>query len=86
MSREINNVAVFHVDTLDLYAARARTSFTAQAASELGLSKETVKGDMARILLKLEALQEAQIEQALTPTETAYEMSAEEKAGRADAS
>ena len=79
VSREVNGVAVFHVDTLDLYAARARTSFTAQAASELGLSKETVKGDMARILLKLEALQEAQIEQALTPSETAYEMSAEEK-------
>jgi len=68
------------VDTLDLYAARQRTSFTAQAASELGLSKETVKSDMARVLLKLEALQEAQIEQTLTPTETAYEMSPEEKA------
>jgi len=79
VSREVNGVAVFHVDTLDLYAARARTSFTAQAASELGLSKEAVKGDMARVLLKLEALQEAQIEQTLTPTEAAYEMSAEEK-------
>ena len=80
VSREINSVAVFHVDTLDLYAARARTSFTAQAASELGLSKEAVKGDMARVLLKLEALQEAQIEATLTPTETAYDMSPEEKA------
>ncbi len=80
VSREMNGVAVFHVDTLDLYAARARTSFTAQAASELGLSKEMVKGDMARILLKLEALQEQQIEATLTPTETAYEMTAEEKA------
>ena len=80
VSREVNGAAVFHVDTLDLYAARQRTSFTAQAASELGLSKETVKSDMARILLKLEALQEQQIEAALTPTVTAYEMSAEEKA------
>ena len=79
VSREVNGAAVFHVDTLDLYAARQRTSFTAQAASELGLSKETVKSDMARILLKLEALQEAQIEAALTPTVTAYAMSAEEK-------
>ena len=80
VSREVNGAAVFHVDTLDLYAARQRTSFTAQAASELGLSKESIKSDMARVLLKLEALQEAQIEQTLTPTETAYEMSAEEKA------
>lgn len=79
VSRDVSGAAVFHVDTLDLYAARQRTSFTAQAASELGLSKETVKGDMARILLKLEALQEQQIEEALTPAETAYEMSPEEK-------
>lgn len=79
VSREVSGAAVFHVDTLDLYAARQRTSFTAQAASELGLSKETVKGDMARILLKLESLQEQQIEDALTPTETAYEMSLEER-------
>ena len=79
VSRDINGAAVFHVDTLDLYAARQRTSFTAQAASELGLSKESIKSDMARVLLKLEALQEAQIEQTLTPTETVYEMSAEEK-------
>lgn len=79
VSREINGAAVFHVDRLDLYAARQRTSFTAQAASELGLSKESIKSDMARVLLKLEALQEAQIEQTLTPTETVYEMSAEEK-------
>ena len=79
VSREVNGAAVFHVDTLDLYAARQRTSFTAQAASELGLSKESIKSDMARVLLKLEALQEAQIEQTLTPTETVYEMSAEEK-------
>jgi len=79
VSREVSGAAVFHVDTLDLYAARQRTSFTAQAASELGLSKESIKSDMARVLLKLEALQEAQIEQTLTPTETAYEMSAEEK-------
>jgi hypothetical protein len=80
VSRDLSGAAVFHVDTLDLYAARQRTSFTAQAASELGLSKETVKSDMARILLKLEALQEAQIEAALTPTVTAYEMTADEKA------
>ena len=79
VSRDVSGASVFHVDTLDLYAARQRTSFTAQAASELGLSKETVKSDMARILLKLEALQEAQIEAALTPTVTAYAMSAEEK-------
>jgi len=79
VSREVSGVAVFHVDTLDLYAARQRSSFTAQASSELGLSKEMVKGDMARILLKLEALQEQQIEAALTLTVTAYEMSAEEK-------
>jgi len=58
----------YHVDTIDLYSARQRTSFITQAATELRLADEIVKGDLGRVLLKLEALQEEQIRKALEPT------------------
>ena len=45
-----------HVDTLDLYAAKARASYVAQAAIELRVLEEIVKADLGRVLLKLEAL------------------------------
>jgi DNA primase len=57
----------FHVDTFDLYAARARAQFIAQAAAELSVSEEILKADLGRVLLKLEALQDAQIQAALAP-------------------
>jgi DNA primase catalytic core len=47
-----------HVDTLDLYAARARSGFIAQAANELKLQDEVIKADLARLLLQCEGLQE----------------------------
>jgi DNA primase len=57
----------FHVDTFDLYAARARAQFITQAAAELSVSEDVLKADLGRVLLKLEALQDAQIQAALTP-------------------
>lgn len=57
----------FHVDTFDLYNARARASFVTHAAIELGLAEDVVKTDLARLLLKLEQVQEAAISQALAP-------------------
>ena len=56
---------VFHVDTLDLYNARARAGFLAQAAAELRLAEEVLKADLGRVLVKLEALQEVAIRDAL---------------------
>ena len=76
---EANQESAFHVDTLDLYAARQRTAYVREAAAELGLSKETVKADMARVLLKLEDLQDAQIKDALAPVEPVHEMTPEER-------
>jgi DNA primase len=61
----------FHVDTFDLYAARARAQFIAQAAGELSASEEILKADLGRVLLKLEALQDAQIQAALAPKKSA---------------
>lgn len=57
----------FHVDTLDLYAARARAAYVAQAHAELGVADETLKTDLGRVLLKLEALQDEVIREALEP-------------------
>jgi DNA primase catalytic core len=56
----------FHVDTLDLYHAKARASYIARAAAELRQPEETIKADLGRMLLKLEMLQA----QASVPMET----------------
>jgi len=60
----------FHVDTLDLYNARHRTTFINSAADELRVGPEVVKRDLGRVLLKLEELQDAQISKALEPKQT----------------
>jgi DNA-directed RNA polymerase specialized sigma24 family protein len=57
----------FHVDTLDLYAARNRKLFISEVARELGAEENTIKTDLGRVLLKLEELQEAQVNEALKP-------------------
>ncbi len=64
-----DNSGRFHVDTLDLYAARARAVFVQQAASELSIADGVLKTDLGRVLLKLEALQDEAIREALAPKE-----------------
>jgi len=56
----------FHVDTFDLYNARSRTGYIKQAALELGIAEDVLKTDLGQVLLKLEALQEKNIQGALT--------------------
>lgn len=69
-----------HVDTLDLYSARARGAFVAQAATELKVTEDVLKADLGRLLLKLEALQDEAIQKALKPKEPAVaQMPAEER-------
>jgi DNA primase catalytic core len=65
----VNREAALHVDTFDLYAAKARAGFIKQAAIELGLKEAVIKADLGKVLLKCEALQEAQIRQTLAPKE-----------------
>lgn len=50
-----------HVDTLDLYVARARGLFIVQAAKELSVSEETIKRDVGAVILSLEALVAEQV-------------------------
>jgi DNA primase catalytic core len=73
-----------HVDTLDLYAARARHVFVAQAATELGIDADTVKRDVGAVLLALEGLVAAHTS-AAPPSVPATDPDAMSEADRAAA-
>jgi DNA primase len=60
-----------HVDTLDLYAARARGGFITQTANELRVKEELIRADLGRVLLQCEALQEQALRAALEVKPTA---------------
>lgn len=71
----------FHVDTLDLYNARARSMFTQQASVEVRATEDEIKTELGRVLLKLEQVQDEAIQKALAPDHPAHpEMSEEERA------
>lgn len=67
----------FHVDTLDLYAARLRGAYLKQAAAELAFSEDVLKRDLGAVLLKLEALQAEKASQV--PAAPALTMTDQEK-------
>ena len=50
----------FHVDTFDVYHARSRKSFLAEAADEIGEAESQLRSDLGKVLLKLEQLQHEQ--------------------------
>jgi DNA primase catalytic core len=70
----------FHVDTLDLYQAKARAAFIKQAGIELGEAEDVLKHDLGRVLLKLEELQTARLQSALKKEEEAPALSDAEQA------
>ena len=63
----VSGDAGLHVDTFDLYAAKARAVFVKQAASALGVEESVIERDLARLLVTLEELQEQAIRGAVTP-------------------
>jgi DNA primase len=67
--------AAFHVDTLDLYSAKARAAYMQQAAQELGLSAAVLKSDLGAVLLQCEELQDQLIRGVLTKQATTPAMS-----------
>jgi len=69
----------YHVDTLDLYSARHRNAYIKQSGIELGLKDSIIKTDLGKVLLKLEALQEKQINQALEPEEKTVQLTDKEQ-------
>jgi len=72
--------ARLYLDTLDLYAARQRAGFVRQAAEELELAAEVLKGDLATLLLTCEQRQDQLIRAALTPTPKTIELTDAERA------
>lgn len=70
----------FHVDTLDLYSARARASFLVAAAAELGVTEDVVKRDLGRVLLACEQLADQVVTDAQTPVDEPPRMTDAEKA------
>ena len=65
----------FYVDTLDLYSAKQRQSYITHAALELQVREEILKTDLGRVLMRLEALQEAAVVKALSPEPVGPKMS-----------
>jgi DNA primase len=58
-----------HVDTLDLYQARARAAFAKSASIELGASESVIAADLSALVLALEPVQDAAIRGALSPSQ-----------------
>ena len=70
----------FHVDTFDLYSARARLLFVAAAVAELGLDPEVVKRDLGRVLLACERLADEAVTAAQAPADEPEPMSDADRA------
>ena len=68
-----------HVDTLDLYQARARTSFATVAAQITGLEKNVIETDLSKLLVRLEEHQQKQIIEKMKVTGTKATMTPEEE-------
>jgi DNA primase catalytic core len=69
----------FYVDTLDLYSAKQRQSYITHAALELQLRDDILKADLGRVLMRLEALQEAAVAKTLSTEPTGPRLSDAER-------
>ena len=70
---------LFFVNVLDLYHAKQRNVFIAEAAVETNLKPQLIKRDLGKVLLKLEELQEARIAAALQPQDEAVIVAEDEQ-------
>jgi DNA primase len=73
------NAGNFHVDTLDLYASKARFTFIKQAGFELGINANLIKADLGKVLLTLEEVQAKQLDEVLDTGNKVVVMSEEDK-------
>jgi DNA primase len=80
----VSDGAAFHIDTFDLYSARQRAGFITQVANELCVSEETIKTDLAQLLLQLEAVQDARSQQTLDVKSTEVALTDTEHAAAMD--
>lgn len=71
---------LIHVDTLDLYQAKARAAFVRQAGMELCEPEDALKLDLGKVLRQVEAMQADALTEALKVKDTRPAMSVEENA------
>jgi hypothetical protein len=71
--------AGFHIDTLDLYSAKARALFIKQAAIDIGATEDAVKKQLGAVLLELEARVDDRLRARLQPIEKSPAMSEDER-------
>ena len=84
VTRDTEGGPVFHVDTLDLYSARARAVFTKAAAAELDVDERVVHADLGRVVLACETAADESITAAQTPVSDAVVLSAAEEPAALD--
>ncbi len=72
--------AGFHMDSFDLYSARARASFVRDAADEVGVEDKILKRDLGRVPTAAEALVEEAIRRAAEPDDTTVVLDVDERA------
>ena len=70
----------FHVDTLDLYQAKARAAFVKQAGMELCEPEDALKLDLGKVLRRVEAMQAEALSEALKVKESLPALSETEHA------
>lgn len=71
---------MFHVDTFDMYSARARKVFMKETANELRVNEDIIRSDAGKVLLKLEEIQDKLIKKTLEPEEKVIKLTPEEEA------
>jgi len=76
----VSRAESLHIDTFDLYAARARAIYIKQAAIEIGVTEDAIKQDLAKLLRQCETVQEQQIRQTLAPVSASITLSETERA------
>ena len=80
----VNQGDLLHVDTLELYNAKQRQTFIKIASSELSCDPNIIKKDLGKVLLKLEALQDDQIENGKKEVDKSIELNEQEKSEALD--
>ena len=75
---------LLHVDTIDLYQSRQRNNFIQQASIECGMDDKKLKTDVGKLLLKLEQLQEDNLNDANQKQSATVTVSDEEQQAALD--
>jgi len=70
---------LFYVNVLDLYQAKARSSYIEEAAKETLLEGELIKRDLGKLLLALERRQDEKLSAAAAPVAPVVSLSPEER-------